>query len=306
MTIKIIQDKTSKKKKTVKKIAKKKKNGNIKRNIDLSITYRSNAINIISRNNKKKSNKKIFRKIVVLLFIICLAFSTVFAYNHLKSYLCSLERFFIDSIEVTGCRNITKSEIINILPFKVGESSIAIGLRQAEKKLKRYKTELKDISMSRTNWGKKVIVSLVERSPEVFIYIDDKILGLDFDNKPFNLRGNMLDMRIPILNFKSDEERKNLLNFYSQIKVYILNLIPDIREIKYGDIDDIILIMNNEACVYWGLPKENKNKEKAEKLKQVLYDLSLKNKKVKSIDLSFLDYEKNKIVVDLFDEKNVS
>jgi hypothetical protein len=61
--------------------------------------------------------------------------------------------------------------------------------------------------------------------------------------------------------------------------------------------------MNDKTRVYWGLPKDSKNERKADKLKQVLADLSKKNKDVKSIDLSLLDSNKNKVVVDTFKEE---
>ena len=177
MAIKIIQDKTSKKKKTVKKVTKKKsKSSYTTRHTDMAMSY--GTISLSGRTNrKKKSSGKFFRKVIMLMFVACLAFSSVYAYNHLMSYLCTLDRFFIDSIEITGCKNVTRSEIMNILPFKVGESSFAVELRQAEKTFKKNKSELKDVSMTRENWGKKIVVSLTERVPEVFVSIDDKNLG---------------------------------------------------------------------------------------------------------------------------------
>ena len=302
MAIRIIQDKSSKKKKTVKKTAKK-KSTSVKRDINLAVPYR-NSISIVSRKNKRKSNKKIVRKIILLLFVICLAFSSVYAYNHLKTYLCSLDRFFVEDIEITGCKNVTESEIRQLIPFEAGEvSSLEISLGQLEKKLKEHKAELKDISMYRTNWGKKIVVSLTERVPEVFVTVGEEKKGLDFDNKPFNLKGNMKDMKIPTIMFNNDVEKISLLNFYKQIKDYILNIVPKITEIRYGEVDDIILVMNDKTCIYWGSPKESKNKRKSAKLKQVLEDLSTKNKNIKSIDLSLLDSNKNKVVVDTFKEE---
>ena len=302
MAIKIIKEKTSKKKKVIRKPTKRKTSTNVKRDINLSISYR-NGLNVLSRKTKKKSNKKIVRKIIMLLFVICLAFSTVYAYNHLMTYLCSLERFFVEDIEITGCQNITESEIKKLIPFEAGEKSlIELKLGQLEKKLKKQKAELKDINISRT-WDKKVVVSVTERLPEVFIDVDDKKVGIDFDNIPFNLRGNMAYMKIPTLVFNSDDERKKLLIFYKQIKNYILSFLPQITEIKYGDVDDIILVINNKTNVYWGLPKENKNEKKSEMLGQVLNDLYAKNKDVKSIDLSLIDDNKNKVVVDIFNEE---
>ncbi len=301
MAIKIIKDKAPKKRKPIKKtVNKKAKNGYTTRHTDLAMTYGSISI---GRGRKKSLSKKIFKKIFKLLFVGCLAFASFFAYNHLMSYLCTLDRFFIDSIEITGCNNVTESEIKKLIPFEVGDSSFAVRLGQAEKEMKEYKSELKDISMSRHNWGKKIVVSLTERVPEVFVSIDDKNFGLDFDNKPFSLRGNMFDMKIPTLKFADIEQRTFLLNFYKKIKKYVPNLVPEITEIKYGEIDDIVLTLNNRTAVYWGLPKENKNKEKTDKLQQILSDLSKKNKEAKNIDLSFIDDDKNRVIVKLFVEQ---
>lgn len=300
MTIKINQDKTLKKKKTIKKTSKKKLSGNITRHTTMTIS--NQKINIV-RVHKKKSIKKIVRKIIMLMFVVCLAFSSVYAYNHLKTYLCSLERFFIDDIEIIGCQNVTESEIKQLIPFQTGESSFSFNPWKIEKELKKYKSELKDVSICRINFGKKIVVSLTERLPEVFININDMRFGLDFDNKPFNLRGNMTDMHIPTIVFCNDLERQNLLSFYKRIKGYMLNLIPNITEIKYGEVEDIVLILNNKTSIYWGLPKENKLEEKSIKLQKILEDLATKNREIDYIDLSFIDDNKNKVIVGFFDDK---
>lgn len=252
----------------------------------------------------KKSIKKLFRNFIILLFIICLAFSSVYAYNHLMSYLCSLERFFIENIEINGCKNVTESEIINTIPFKPGETAIGINLWQLEKDLMKIKPELKKVSAYRRNWfvkGKKmkVVVSLTEREPEVFIYNNENKEGLDFDNKPFSLRGNMSVMKIPFLLCDNEQDRENLLHFYKNIKTYFSNLIPEIKEIKYGELDDIVITMNDGTIIYWGYPKETKIKEKVEKFFAISKDLVNKKQNMDYIDLSFLDYNKDKIIVKL-------
>ncbi len=92
-------DKISKKKKTVKPIKKvsdkkaKTKSGYTVRNTSLAIP-KINDIRVIKRTKKKSSIKKIIGKIFMLLFVVSLSFSSVYAYNHLMSYLSSLERFF--------------------------------------------------------------------------------------------------------------------------------------------------------------------------------------------------------------------
>ena len=288
-------DKISKKKKTVRKTAKRKAKTSHTRNIDMAISYGS--INIRNRGGKKRSYGKIFRMLFMLIFISTLAFLCVYAYNHLMEYLCSLENFFIENIEITGCENVTESEIKELIPFQKGDSSFAVRLGQAEKDLKEFKAELKDISMHRTDWGRKIIVSVKERSPEVFIDVNDKRFGLDFDDKPFNLRGNMSSMHIPTLVFNNDEERKDLLSFYHKIKSQIKNVVPGITEIKYGEVEDIILTVDEKTDIYWGSPKEKNSDDKISKLKQVLDFLATTDKNIDSVDLSFLDMNKNKVLV---------
>ena len=322
MAIKIIKDKKIKKnikikdKKTVKNVAKKtvKKSSKSVFVKPIALTGADKipyGIRVIRKskdkqdNNKiKKSVKKIFRNIIILIFVVCLAFSSVYAYNHLMTYLCSLERFFIENIEVTGCNNVTESEIINTIPFKVGNSSFEVNLGQLEKNLMETKPELKDVSAHRRNWfgkGKKIkiVVSLTERLPEVFIYNKENKEGLDFDNKPFNLRGNMSMMKIPFLLYDSEQDRENLLNFYKNIKVYFFDIVPEIKEIKYGELDDVVITMNNGTNIYWGYPKKSKIKEKAEKFFIISKDLANKKQNIDYIDLSFLDENKDKIIVKL-------
>ena len=137
----------------------------------------------------------------------------------------------------------------------------------------------------------------------MFVTINDEKKGLDFDNKPFNLKGDMSDMKIPTIIFNDEEEKLLLLNFYKRIKNYISDIIPGITEIKHSKLDDIILTMNNKTIIYWGLDDKNKNEKKATRLQQVIKDLNNKNKDAKSIDLSFIDSNKNKIIVDIVNEE---
>ena len=74
MAIKIKQN--AKLKKQIKKTAKKKSGSSVKRDINLSIPYRNN-ISIARKKNKRKVNKNFVRKIIMLLLVVCLAFSSV-------------------------------------------------------------------------------------------------------------------------------------------------------------------------------------------------------------------------------------
>lgn len=245
----------------------------------------------------KKYNRNFFKFLFKFMFLICMAAICVSGLILLKEYLYANENFFIDEIEIEGCKNITKSEIIKTLPFQVGESLLKIELCDTKKNLEKNKPELKSVSISR-NWSdKKVVISLKERVPEVFANIEDKKMGLDFDNKPFDLIGNMSTMTIPIITFKNDEERKILLTFFKYAKEYIKDLIPKITDIKCGDVDDIILTLDNKINIYWGLPKENKIEDKSYKLQKILNDVIKRELDIQTIDLSYIDENKNMVMV---------
>lgn len=258
---------------------------------------------------KNKNNKKILKFIAKFFLLICLIIGATYIYKYSVAYLYANERFFIDSIEITGCQNVTESEIKQLIPFQIGDSLVKIDLSSSEKELKEYKPELKNVSMNRKWKEKKVLVALQERLPEVFIYDNDENkIGLDFDNKPFNLRGDMSTMKVPILLCNNEQERANLLSFFKKIKFYLSDLVPEMENIKYGEVEDIILIMKDKTKIYWGLPKDNKIKEKSEKMLSILKDLSKKYDSIDYIDLSFLDNNKDKVIVKpsiVINEKNV-
>lgn len=257
------------------------------------ITLTASAYKPKSKKSKGYTFKFLFR-FISLIFIVAI-FASGFVL--LKEYLYTYEKFFIDEIEIDGCENITKSEIIKILPFQVGESLLKIEVSDAKKNLEKNKQELKDISISRKWFDKKVVISFKERVPEVFINIKDKKMGLDFDNKPFDLAGNMSYVAVPTIIFKNDKERNILLTFFKNAKEYINDLIPRITEIKYGDIDDINLTLDDNINIYWGLPKENKIEDKSYKLQKILDDLEKRKTAVQSIDLSFIDENKDMVTV---------
>jgi cell division septal protein FtsQ len=174
---------------------------------------------------------------------------------------------------------------------------LKIEVCDAKENLEKTKQELKNISISRKWLDKKVVISFKERVPEVFINIKDKKMGLDFDNKPFDLAGNMSDMAVPTIKFNNDKERIILLTFFKNAKEYIKDLIPRITEIKYGDVDDINLTLDNNINIYWGLPKENKIEDKSYKLQKILDDLVKRKIDIQSIDLSFIDENKDMVTV---------
>lgn len=240
--------------------------------------------------------KKTFLRVLALGILVCVFLLLFRAYNYAKTYLYDDDRLFIDNIEVVGCNNVTETEIKNLIPFKVGDNMLKICLLDTKRQLQKQKPELKKISLTRKWKEKKIVISLEERTPEVFILKGENKIGLDFDNKPFSLRGKMFEMKVPVLVYSNDTEKESLLSFFKQFKKYMGEFVPNIKEIKYGEVEDVILNMGDKT-VCWGQAQYKKMEEKADKLKTVFEDLSNKNISAKHIDLSLIDNNKGRIIV---------
>ncbi|WP_413854125.1 cell division protein FtsQ/DivIB [Candidatus Ruminimicrobium bovinum] len=242
------------------------------------------------RKEKKKSKIKIFRIFLLLLIFIGIGFGFI----KLKEFFYTYDGFNIETIEVVGCKNVTPTEIKELIPFKAGANIFEVSLCKLEKEIKELKPELKDITISR-RW-KKILVQLYEREPEVFIKQGNDTVGLDFDNIPFALRGNMFGMKIPMLEFSNEQERKELLNFVYNLKPFAKDFMSRITKIKYGEVEDIILEIDNKIKIFWGEQNKFDVADKASKMKIVLSDADKRFiDGIKYIDLNFL--EKNKIIV---------
>lgn len=242
------------------------------------------------RKEKKKSKIKVFR-----IFLLLLIFAGIsFGFIKLKQFIYTYEGFNIETIEVVGCKNVTPTEIKELIPFKAGANIFEVSLCKLEKEIKELKPELKDITISR-RW-KKILVKLYEREPEVFIKQGVDTVGLDFDNIPFALRGNMFGMKVPVLEFSNDRERKELLNFVHNLKPYAKDFMSRITKIKYGEVEDIILEIDDKIKIFWGDQNKFDVEDKANKMKIVFFDAYKRFANgIKYIDLNFL--EKNKIIV---------
>jgi len=105
----------------------------------------------------------------------------------------------------------------------------------------------------------------------------------------------MFEMKIPILRCSSKEERLALLEFVKLLKPHIKDFIHRITEIKYGEVNDIIFIIDGKTTVYWGDFYKNEIKNKAKRMLVVFEDASQKYANIEYIDLRFL--EKDKVIV---------
>lgn len=268
-------------------------------------TYKRNFSSGYSYSGKKRKNssfKKIFSftfKLLKPVLILGTIFVVIFyAFKFTSSKIYASDMLLIENIEVNGCKNVVATEIKELVYFKVGDKLLRINLSRAQKEIQKEKPELKMISMSRSWKNKSVSIELVERKPEVFIYQNKNLFGLDFDNMPFPLIGNMVDTQVPVLKYKTVPERTELLNFIKISKPYMDSFFSQIKEIYLEEItNDVVFITREGVKIFFGQIKKNDIENKIKKMLQILNDSNKRFDGLEYVDLTFLDLSKNKVIV---------
>ncbi|MDR1417594.1 MAG: FtsQ-type POTRA domain-containing protein [Endomicrobium sp.] len=236
----------------------------------------------IGRSDKK--GKKKFK--VVLSIIVCasVVFAIYFSYKKLIDIAYKSNKMTIKDIKIVGAKNVTKTEIRELLPFNIGDNILKINLSQAENEIKKLKPELKNIIMHRA-W-QKVQVKLYERIPEAFVVNNDELLGVDFDDTPFPLRGFMSAMKVPKIIYTTDKERKQLLDFIKRFKNICGDFLSNILEIKMSNTGDIIFVINSNTVVFWGDEMPERLYNKFKKFQKIYVDAMSKYKNIEYIDMT--------------------
>ncbi|GMO66042.1 MAG: hypothetical protein Nk1A_3600 [Endomicrobiia bacterium] len=235
-------------------------------------------------------DKKIVKLFFFLTLFIIITFLIYFGSRKLINLIYDSDKIIIKNIEVIRTKNITKAEIKELLPFKVGDNLLKINLSEAEYEIKKLKPELKNVIINR-GW-QKVKVRLYERIPEAFIVNSGKLFGIDFDNKSFPLRGFMNTLKIPKIFYKSNSERKELLNFIKRFKPICGDYLNNVSEIKFNNNKDLIFVMCDNTLVFWGKERPECLAYKFKKFQKVYLDAVSKYKRLEYIDMIFHDIGK--------------
>ena len=254
-----------------------------------------------SHSRSHKKNKKILKFFLYLLLLSILVFSVCFGVKKLLDIAGKSYKFIVKNIDVVGTTNITKAEIKELLPFKIGDNLLKINLSEAENEIKNLKPELKNIIINR-RW-QKVKVKLYERTPEAFIVHDDVMQGIDFDDSPFPLRGFMSTMKVPKITYNSRDERKQLLDFIERFKVVCGKFLNNIVEMKFENTGDIVFIMDSNTKVFWGKEVPEHLSSKFRKFQKVYIDAMAKHKQLEYIDMTF--YSSGRAIVKPLTENNI-
>jgi cell division protein FtsQ len=192
---------------------------------------------------------------------------------------------------ITRTKNITETEIKEILPFKIGDNFLRINLSKSELEIERLKPELKNVVINR-GW-RRINVNFCERIPEAFIVSSGKMFGVDFDNKPFQLHGLMNMIKVPKIFYKSNSERIKLLNFIKRFKIICNNdYIKNILKIKFNDEKDLIFVTRDNVYVIWGKDTQECMASKFRKYKEIYSNAMSKYKLLEYIDMSLYDFGK--------------
>jgi cell division protein FtsQ len=255
--------------------------------------YVYKAVHTNSDYFRGKKVRKIFKIFFYLVFFGGIVYSLYFGINKLLSIVYKSDKIIIKDIDIVGAKNITKAEIKEILPFKVGDNLLKVKLFETESEIKKLKPELKNIIINR-RW-QKIKIKLYERVPEAFVMQNGEIRGIDFDNMTFPLRGFMSEMKIPKIIYKNDEERKRLLEFIKRFKLSCDGFLDNILEMRINNTDDIIFVVAGNTTIIWGgeMPEYLPNKFK--KFRKVYEDAIFRYKQIEYINMNL--YSLGRIIV---------
>jgi cell division protein FtsQ len=245
----------------------------------------SGASNHSNSRNESRKSVKLFSYVVLFGFF---SFFVYFGGKNLMNLAYESDKMIVKDIEVTGTKNVTKTEIKELLPFKTGDNLLKINLSKAEDEIKRLKPELKNIVINRS-W-QKVKIKLCERAPEAFVMCGDAVFGIDFDDNLFPLRGFMGVTKVPKLFYRSDVERKKLLSFVKSFKSVCGDFLSDISEMKFGGIGDVIFVTHSNTVIFWGDVGQDVLLHKFNRFQKIYADAILKYKQIEYIDMTLYSF----------------
>ncbi|WP_015423642.1 cell division protein FtsQ/DivIB [Candidatus Endomicrobiellum trichonymphae] len=239
-------------------------------------------------SNYSNSRNKGRKSIKLLLYIVLFVFLVYFGGRKLVNLAYESDKIIVKSIEVVGTKNVTKTEIKELLPFETGDNILKINLSKTENEIKRLKPELKSIMINRS-W-QKVKIKLCERTPEAFVMQGDTVFGIDFDDNPFPLRGFMNAEKVPKLFYRSDVERKKLLSFIKSFKPMCGDFLSDVSEMKFSGAGDIIFVTHGNTVVFWGDGEPNVLSHKFNRFQKIYSDAMSKYKQIECIDMTLYSF----------------
>ena len=250
--------------------------------------------NVVTRYKFKYERRQKVYKFGQFIGSVAIAgFLILFGYRVIGGFLFRSDLFAIDKVEIRGGKNISSSEIAALIPFRTGDNLFKAPVSDTEENLRQCKPELKKLVVYRT-W-KGVVVKFEERVPVAFVRLGDERQGLDYENKPFPLRGMYARQTLPEILAKDDQSRAQVLDFIKAFSVKAKDIYPKIVKFYPEAGNCVTFELEDGLKINWGSCEEEKMKPKLIKLAQVLFDAKERFQAVDYINLCF--YEDGRIIV---------
>ncbi|MCL2388983.1 MAG: FtsQ-type POTRA domain-containing protein [Elusimicrobia bacterium] len=231
---------------------------------------------------------KAFKTVLKIAIFGALVYGAYYTLGQLHRLALESPHFVIREIAVSGTGNVTRTEIRKLLPFTEGDNLINIDTRSTAREIKALKKELRDIRISR-RW-QKVYIRLYERTPEAFIIENGELMGLDFDNTPFPLRGFMYRYQVPKFLYNTLSERDTLLAFLRALQKNSASFAGDILSISLNRTGNITITMRDGTAILWGEANFDSLSHKVKITKQVYAHALLQHGALKHINMQFYEY----------------
>jgi len=252
----------------------------------------------VAQSSFSHGNSHAFIRIIVL--IAAAVFLVYMLLSKSIDAISNLEITRIKDIEVSASGNITKAEIKALLPFKEGDSTVKVNLRSAREQIKSVKPELKSLSIRR-GWH-KVKIKAQERTPEAFVKQSNSLMGIDSDLQVFHIRGFMISIKAPLITYKDEKEKEEILQFIKAVKSFDNNFFDAVASLNLSASKDFVFTTNESVIVYWGEFNIKNLNEKIADFKKVFANAKSRNDKIEYINMTLYDLgrvivkaQKNKI-----------
>ena len=224
---------------------------------------------------------------LILLAVCVLSYASFRGWQALKSYVSKSEILTIKSIDVSGTKNVSREEILALLPFDAGDNVLSQNLGKAGKEVLRLKPELKQIRFRRG--FKKISVYVTERVPVGFVTVQGSRLGIDYDNVTFPLRGENLKLELPEINAGNDSDRHEILFFIKIFSEKAKDYFSKSSSFYLESIEDATLKLKDGTRIVWGKVDKDKFDMKLRRLNEILADAAKRFPGIEYIDLNYLD-----------------
>jgi len=250
-------------------------------------TKSSGSFVLRSTTRRDRSAARLIKRCLAIFVICALSFGALKAWLALKNYVTKSETFRIKSIEISGTKNISRQEILALLPFDTGDNTLAVNLSSAKKEILNLKPELRNIGIRRG--FKKILISVFERCPVAFVAVQGNRLGIDYDNVIFPLRGEYVKADLPEISVQGDSERLEMLGFLKIFSQKAKNYFDKARLFYFESIEDAALKLKDGTKIMWGKIDKDKFDSKLKVLNETVSDASKRFHGVEYVDLNYID-----------------